>query len=160
MFEQRENRPEQKELWIVAGELPAATPDAFYRRVNQTLEKIGFAAEVWRICAPAYADASRGGRPGIDPVVYLKMLMVGFFENLPSERAIASRCADSLSVRGFLGYSLTGGFACPSTAPLYRRGLRRCRRSCVVRVVRSYGWRWTRMEMGRATPCSVPRPRT
>jgi transposase len=91
----------------MAKELPAATPDGFYRRVNRTLETMGFAADVWKICAPAYAERSKGGRPGIDPVVYLKMLMVGFFENLPSERAIASRCADSLSIRGFLGYALT-----------------------------------------------------
>jgi hypothetical protein len=75
----------------MAGELAAATPDAFYRRVNATLEKMDFARQVWAICEPAYADASRGGRPGIDPVVYLKMLTVGFFEDLPSERAIASR---------------------------------------------------------------------
>jgi transposase len=67
---------------------------------------MGFAQDVWKICEPAYAEASLGGRPGIDPVVYLKMLMIGFFEDLPSERAIASRCADSLSVRGFLGYGL------------------------------------------------------
>lgn len=65
-----------------------------------------FAQEVWRICEPAYADPTRGGRPGIDPVVYLKMLMIGFFENLPSDRAIAARCEDSLSARGFLGYKL------------------------------------------------------
>lgn len=58
------------------------------------------------ICKPAYADASRGGRPGIDPAVYFKMLMIGFFENLPSERSIASRCADSLSLRAFLGYQI------------------------------------------------------
>jgi len=107
MFEQREAGGEQKEFWIMAGELPAATPDGFYRRVNRTLEKMGFAAAVWKICTPAYAERNKGGRPGIDPVVYLKMLMVGFFENLPSERAIASRCADSLSIRGFLGYALT-----------------------------------------------------
>ena len=107
MFERREHSEEQSELWVLAGELPAATPDAFYRRVNATLEKMDFARQVWAICAPAYADASRGGRPGIDPVVYLKMLTVGFFEDLPSERAIASRCADSLSIRGYLGYSLT-----------------------------------------------------
>ena len=108
MFEQREGGGEQqKEFWIVAGELPAATPDSFYRKVNRTLEKMEFGTQVWEICAPAYADASKGGRPGIDPVVYLKMLMVGFFENLPSERAIASRCADSFSIRGFLGYALT-----------------------------------------------------
>jgi IS5 family transposase len=106
MFERREGREEQEELWVMAGELPRATPGAFYKRVNETLAKIGFAEEVWAICAAAYADASKGGRPGIDPVVYLKMLTVGFFEDLPSERAIASRCADSLSIRGYLGYSL------------------------------------------------------
>jgi transposase len=65
-----------------------------------------FAEQVWATCAPAYADVSKGGRPGIDPVVYFKMLMVGFFEGLESERAIAARCADSLSLRGFLGYAL------------------------------------------------------
>ena len=51
-------------------------------------------------------DASRGGHPGIDPEVYFKMLLVGFFENLPSERGIAARCADSLSIRSFLHYEL------------------------------------------------------
>jgi transposase len=107
MFEQRDRGEEQPEFWVVAKELPAATPDGFYKRVNQTLGKIEFAAQVREICRPAYAEASEGGRPGIDPVVYLKMLMVGFFENLRSERAIATRCADSLSIRGFLGYSLT-----------------------------------------------------
>ena len=56
------------------------------------------------ICKPA--DAACGGRPGIDPAVYFKMLMIGFFENLPSERSIASRCADSLSLRAFLGYQI------------------------------------------------------
>ncbi len=91
----------------MAGELPAATPEGFYRRVNRTLEAIGFAREVWAICEPASADPGRGGRPGIDPVVYLKMLTVGFFEDLPSERSIASRCADRLSIRGYLGCNLT-----------------------------------------------------
>ncbi len=71
------------------------------------MEEIGFAERVYELCKPAYADVSKGGRPGIDPVVYLKMLMVGFFEGLESERAISSRCADSLSARGFLGYSLS-----------------------------------------------------
>lgn len=107
MFERRVGVEEQKDFWIMAGELPEATPHAFYRRVNETLKKIGFSEEVWAICKSAYADASRGGRHGIDPVVYLKMLTVGFFENLPSQRAIANRCADSLSIRGYLGYSLT-----------------------------------------------------
>jgi transposase len=107
MFRPRVKKVKQSEFWVEADRLPAATPDAFYRKVNATLEAMDFAREVWKICGPAYAEAWRGGRPGIDPVVYLKMLMIGFFEDLPSERAIASRCADSLSVRGFLGYELS-----------------------------------------------------
>ena len=69
------------------------------------MESFGFAAQVRAVCAPAY-DKSGVGRPGIDPVVYLKMIMVGFFEDLPSERAIAARCADSMSIRAFLKYEL------------------------------------------------------
>jgi len=66
-----------------------------------------FGDQVRQLCAPFYEmDAGRGGQPGIDPEVYCKMLMVGFFENLPSERAIAARCADSLSIREFLHYAL------------------------------------------------------
>lgn len=106
MFQRREKKEKQEEFWVEATRLAAATPGAFYRKVNSTLEAMGFAQDVWKICEPAYAEAALGGRPGIDPVVYLKMLMIGFFEDLPSERAIASRCADSLSVRGFLGYDL------------------------------------------------------
>lgn len=106
MFERRTRREKQSEFWVQSDQLPAATPSTFFRRVNATLEKMEFARKVWAICESAYADPSRGGRPGIDPVVYLKMLMVGFFENLPSDRAIAARCEDSLSVRGFLGYGL------------------------------------------------------
>lgn len=107
MFERRELEAKQNDFWVMSGELPKATPNTFYRKLNETLEKIGFSKEVWEICKPAYADASRGGRAGIDPVVYLKMLMVGFFENIGSQRGIAERCSDSLAIRGFLGYSLT-----------------------------------------------------
>jgi transposase len=67
-----------------------------------------FGDAVRRLCTPYYnTEAQKGGRPGIDPEVYVKMLMVGFFENLASERAIAARCADSLAVRAFLHYELT-----------------------------------------------------
>ncbi len=67
---------------------------------------MGLPPRVRELCAPAY-DKSGVGRPGIDPAVYLKMLMVGFFEDLPSERAIAARCADSIAIRQFLHYELT-----------------------------------------------------
>ena len=106
MFTRRKKREKQSEFWVVASRLPQATPSRFYELVERTLQEMEFAEGVWKLCRPAYAATDKGGRPGIDPVVYLKMLMVGFFEDLPSERAIAARCADSLSVRGFLGYDL------------------------------------------------------
>jgi transposase len=106
MFKARKKRPEQKEFWVVADRLPKASPSRFYELLNGTLEGMNFAEEVWAICAPAYAEEQRGGRPGVDPVVYFKMLMIGFFEGIESERQIAARCEDSLSLRGFLGYAL------------------------------------------------------
>jgi transposase len=123
MFQRRKKKEKQEEFWVEATRLPVATPGTFYRKVNETLEAMGFARAVWKICEPAYAEAARGGRPGIDPVVYLKMLMIGFFEDLPSERAIASRCADSLSVRGFLGYGLAEGTPDHSSLSVIRQRL-------------------------------------
>lgn len=90
----------------MADRLPKASPSRFYELLHGTLERMKFAEQVWAGCASAYADAAKGGRPGIDPVVYFKMLMIGFFEGIASEREIAARCADSLSLRGFLGYRL------------------------------------------------------
>ena len=106
MFKPREKTHEQKEFWVVADRLPKARPGRFYELLNGTLDEMDFAGDVRAMCAPSYAEVERGGRPGIDPAVYFKMLMVGFFEGLESERAIAARCADSLSLRGFLGYAL------------------------------------------------------
>lgn len=96
----------QSEFWIVAEEVVTSARSGFYAKLDETLESFGFAAKVRELCAPAY-DQSRVGRPGIDPAVYLKMMMVGFFEDLPSERAIAARCADSIAIRQFLHYELT-----------------------------------------------------
>src|SRR5882757_6536048 len=86
MFKPRSKEREQKEFWIVADRLPKASPSRFYELLNGTLEEMDFGRQVREARAPAYADAARGGRPGIDPVVYFKMLMVGFFEGLESER--------------------------------------------------------------------------
>jgi transposase len=96
----------QSEFWIAADQVVTSARSGFYAKLDETLESFGFAAKVREVCAPAY-DKSGVGRPGIDPAVYLKMLMVGFFEDLPSERAIAARCADSIAIRQFLGYELT-----------------------------------------------------
>ena len=95
-----------RELFIAAAELvrPATTP--FYAKLDQTLNSFDFAAQARSLCAPAYSATGRG-RPGIDPVVFFKMLMVGFFEDIASERGMAERCSDSIALRAFLGYDLT-----------------------------------------------------
>ena len=107
MFERRAKEAQQSEFWIAREEIAAPRAAGFYRKLDATLQKLGFAAKVWELCQPVYAEARRGGRPGIDPVVYFKMLMVGFFEDLPSQRAIAARCDDSRAIREFLGYDLS-----------------------------------------------------
>ena len=96
----------QQEMWIPAAKVARPAKSAFYSKLDQTLDSFGFAEKVRSACVAAY-DQSGAGRRGIDPVVYLKMMMAGFFENLPSERAIASRCADSIAIREFLHYELT-----------------------------------------------------
>jgi transposase len=104
MFSVKEKIPR----WVAGGkvrQLAKSPKFQFYSKLNQTLEAFKFGERVRALCAPAY-DQSRVGQPGIDPVVYLKMLMVGFFENLPSERAIAAECADSIAVRAFLHLGL------------------------------------------------------
>jgi len=104
----RQKTPEQAPaFWIATSDLPTTPAHSFYQKLDQVLTACQFGAEVRRLAAPFYdMDGSKGGQPGIDPEVYFKMLLVGFFENLPSERAIAARCADSLSIREFLHYGL------------------------------------------------------
>lgn len=107
MFRRKAADP-QASFWIATSELPATPAHTFYQQLDRALIATGFGDTVRALCAPFYeSDASRGGRPGIDPEVYFKMQMIGFFENLASERAIAARCADSFSIRAVLHYALT-----------------------------------------------------
>ena len=110
------------ELFIAYSELvrPATTP--FYAKLDQTLDFFDFGGQARALCAPAYSVTGRG-RPGIDPVVYFKMLMVGFFEDIASERGIAERCSDSISIRAFLGYDLTETTPDHSTLSVIRQRL-------------------------------------
>jgi transposase len=105
----RKKTPEEAPaLWIATSDLPVTPANGFYQRLGRALTKRQFGDAVRRLCAPFYdMDASKGGQPGIDPEVYFKMQMVGFFENIPAERAIAARCADSFAIRAFLHYELT-----------------------------------------------------
>jgi transposase len=112
----------QPELFVPFCQLVQPATSCFYRKVDQTLESFGFSVQVRQLCAQAYATNGRG-RPGVDPVVYFKMLMVGFFENIASERGIAERCQDSISTRSFLGYDLTQDTPDHSTLSVIRARL-------------------------------------
>jgi transposase len=96
----------QPELFVPSVRLVQPATSSFYVKLETTLDSFGFADQVRTLCAPAYSATGRG-RPGVDPAVYFKMLMIGFFENISSERGIAERCSDSISIRFFLGYDLT-----------------------------------------------------
>lgn len=121
MFGSKE-KASQPEFWVATQQLPKSPKSAFYSKLDETLESFAFADKVREICAPAYKQTGTG-RPGIDPVVYLKMIMIGFFEDLPSERAIAARCADSMSIRDFLHYELDEKTPDHSTFTIIRQRL-------------------------------------
>jgi transposase len=95
----------QGELFLTSADLPRSAGHPFYDRLNRLLAEHGFDAYAEGLCRPYYADGQ--GRPGIPPGVYFRMLFVGYFEGLDSQRGIAWRCADSLALRSFLGTPLT-----------------------------------------------------
>jgi transposase len=98
----RENR--QQELWIAADQLARTPRHVFYEQLNRVLAKARFDAWVEERCRPYYAEE---GRRSIPPGVYFRMLLVGYFEGIDSQRGIAWRCADSRSLQAFLGYGPT-----------------------------------------------------
>jgi transposase len=97
----RRNVEQQKELWMLASQAPRSPGHVFFQKLNEVLAEAGFDRWVETLCRPYYAD--KLGRPGIPPGVYFRMLLVGYFEGIGSQRGIAWRCADSLSLRKFLG---------------------------------------------------------
>ena len=88
-------------MWVATQDLPHSAAHPFYTRLNQILDKADFDGYVETLCQRFYADDV--GRPGLPPGRYFRMLLLGYFEGLDSERAIAWRAADSLSIRSFLG---------------------------------------------------------
>jgi len=113
-------RPEeqQAQMWIATKDIARSAGHPFYRAVNRLLAREGFDRHVEGRCAKFYAEAL--GRPSIAPGVYFRMLMVGYFEGIDSERGIAWRCADSLALREFLGYALSATTPDHSTLSVIR----------------------------------------
>src|ERR1700681_2882397 len=116
---QRKDRARTPGLWIATNELPVTGGHPFYQRLNQVLDTHGFDAFVEGQCAAFYAGTV--GRPSLTPGTYFRLLLIGYFEGIDSERGIAWRTADSLALRGFLGMGL-------DEAPLEHSTISRTRR--------------------------------
>jgi transposase len=99
----KRKRHRQTSLWVETARLAKGPAHPFYRRLNQILGQHGFDEYVERACQGFYAD--KLGRPSLPPAVYFRLLLIGYFEGIDSERGIAggsptrSRCATSWATR-------------------------------------------------------------
>jgi transposase len=116
----RRKRERQQDLWIASSDVVETPGNAFYDRLNQILDAHKFDAKVEHLCRKYYRK-SQYGRPSMSPGVYFRCLLIGYFEGLDSERGIAWRTADSLSLRKFLGYGLDEATPDHSTISRTRR---------------------------------------
>jgi len=98
-------KPKQQDLWLSTQEIVKPASHPFYVKVNEVLHEKGFDRKVEQLCKRYYKPVM--GRPSMAPGVYFRMLLVGYCEGIDSERGIAWRVADSLSLREFLGFSVT-----------------------------------------------------
>jgi transposase len=98
-------KQEQQEAWIATTDLPRSPGHPFYRKLNQLLGEANFDAYLETLCEPYYAQHQ--GRPSIPPGTYFRMILIGYFEGIASQRGIAWRCSDSRSLAEFLGYGPT-----------------------------------------------------
>jgi len=96
----RRRSSHQGELFLTSADLPQSPGHAFYDRLNELLGEADFDRFVEDLCQPHYAHEI--GRPSLPPGTYFRMLFVGYFEGIDSQRGIAWRCADSFSLRAFL----------------------------------------------------------
>jgi hypothetical protein len=140
-------------LSVTHAELATAPGHPFYKRLNELLDQKKFDEFAERECVSFYAD--NNGRPSLPPGTYFRLLLIGYFEGIDSERGIAWRAADSLALRQFLHIGLdescdailtghligsdftsilahnTGRPAATRRAPASRRFLRSCLSSVV-----------------------------
>jgi len=115
----RRKRVRQEELWTPTAALPVGASHPFYQRLNQILDEKRFDECVETICERFYAGEV--GRPGLAPGIYFRLLMVGYFEGIDSERGIAWRSGDSLSIRSFCRIALDESVPDHSTISRTRR---------------------------------------
>ena len=97
-------KEKQASLWVETSQLQVRGRHPFYSRLNEVLDRAKFDAYAERICRKYYAETM--GRPSLAPGIYFRCFLIGYFEGIDSERGIAYRVSDSLSLREFLGLSL------------------------------------------------------
>ena len=115
----KRKRDRQPTMWVATTDLPTAASHPFYARLNQLLREQGFDDFAEAQCAEFYADTL--GRPSLAPGIYFRLLLIGYFEGLDSERGIAWRAADSFALRDFLGVGLDSAPPDHSTISRTRR---------------------------------------
>jgi transposase len=98
-------KAKQESLWVSTEEIARSQGHPFYCKVNEVLEQRKLDRRLEHLCRRFYKPVF--GRPSMAPGVYFRLLLIGFFEGIDSERGIAWRVADSLSLREFLGFSVT-----------------------------------------------------
>jgi transposase len=91
-------------LWIDSQSVAKSPGHPFYRKLNAILAEHGFDRFVEERCLKYYRP---GGRPSLPPTVYFRSILLGYFEGIGSERGIAWKIADSMSLRDFLGLPIT-----------------------------------------------------
>ena len=109
----------QESLWVSTSELPKSPGHPFYSRLNGILAAAGFDQFVEAYCERFYAPVL--GRPSLSPGRYFRLLLVGYFEGLDSERGMSWRASDSLAIRSFLELGLSENAPDHSTISRNRR---------------------------------------
>jgi len=115
----KRSKGHQQSLWVATQDLPRSAGHPFYEALNAELRAAGFDEFVEERCRKFYAEGQ--GRPSLAPAIYFRMLLVGYFEGIDSERGIAWRCSDSLALRSFLGLELSQSPPDHSTVSRMRR---------------------------------------
>lgn len=115
----KRQKQRQGQIWLEVKALAKGPSHPFYQRLNEVLERHGFDVFVEGLASKFYAP--RLGRPSLPPSVYFRLLLIGYFEGIDSERGIAWRIADSLALREFLGLALTDAPPDHSTISRNRR---------------------------------------
>lgn len=101
----RRPKERQGQMWVEVKRMSKGPGHPFYGRLDQVLATGGFDVYVEEVCKRFYAKSM--GRPSLPPSVYFRLMLIGYFEGIDSERGIAWRVADSLTLREFLGYEPT-----------------------------------------------------